>query len=635
MTTVFHRIGPFEILGQIGSGGMAHVFLADDTRNNRRVALKLVQVTDDRHGRDRVEAERWGAKLQARLSEVCPLVPKVYEDGELPPYYFIAMEFVEGSDLSSVIARGPMSVPDAISVAGQLCQFLEAAHAMETTIDEVPFRSVVHGDLKPGNVRLTASGELKVLDFGIAKALSLSRKVTRNEFGSIPYMSPERLDSDVQEVGRPTDLWALGVILYELLSGAAPFHGSDTRRLEQQIRGGYHRRPLPDDVPLGLRAITARLLAPSSDVRYESAGSVREDLEAFSAGRPTVAERQGFPGQADEPATRRTRSAPPGDEATRRTTPEPGAEQTVTHAVKAPPAPARPGRRLPSLRDVLLLAALVLVGNEVAVGFSAGRLAATASTRDLEGIGTLWEDYGRLSGRSFLRLGVVGLESALRARVQELSERVIANYRSPLPTVRERQWRAARLDLQQAMTLAPADRRLKADLRYCEGHLHRIDGEAAKARNQRAAASQDFADAVTAFREAAELRPEWPDPFLGLARTFIYGLEDTDRAADAMKQAQQRGYTIGDRETAQLGDGYRTRAESLRQTARQLMHLPQEAEYLQRAIAAYREALAQYDKIPGFPGVATSLRRIHGTIDVLENRQVELAAEKDRAAPWE
>ena len=102
-----------------------------------------------------------------------------------------------------------------------------------------------------------------------------------------------------------------------------------------------------------------------------------------------------------------------------------------------------------------------------------------------------------------------------------------------------------------------------------------------------------------------------------------------------MKQAQQRGYSVGDRETAQLGDGYRVRGDSLRQTARQLANLPQEAEYLQRAIAAYREALAQYDKVPAFPGIATVLRRVHGTIDALEGRLAELAAEKDLAARWE
>jgi serine/threonine protein kinase/tetratricopeptide (TPR) repeat protein len=635
MTTVFHRVGPFEILGQIGSGGMAQVFRAEDTRDRRQVALKLVQVTDGRHGRERLEAERWGAKLQGRLSDVCPLVPKVYEDGELTPYYFIAMELVEGTDLSSVIAQGPLSTTEAVRVAIQLCQFLEAAHALETTIDGVAFRSLVHGDLKPGNVRISSSGDVKVLDFGIAKALSLTRKVTRNEFGSPPYMSPERLDSDVQEVGRAADLWALGVILYELLSGAAPFHASDTRRLEQQIRAGYQGRPLGEAVPLGLRAISARLLAPLADDRYESAAALHEDLRTVTTGQPTVAEGRGFPGPAVDAATRRTR--PATDEgATKRTRTNPVAQIPALDPVKSPPPiAARPKRRLPSLRGVLLLAAFLLVGNEALLGVSARRLALTASMRDLDGITTIWDAYGRLSGRSFLRVGVVGLETSLHARVLELSERVFANYRSPLPTVRERQWRSAQVNLQQALLLAPSDRRLKADLRYCEGQLHRIDGEAAKTRGQQAAASQDFADSVTAFREAAELRPDWPDPFLGLARTFIYGLEDTDRAADALKQAQQRGYSVGDRETAQLGDGYRVRGDSLRQTARQLVDLPQESEYLQRAIAAYREALVHYEQVPGFPGIASVLRRVHGAIDALESRLGELAAEKDPVTRWE
>jgi tetratricopeptide (TPR) repeat protein/predicted Ser/Thr protein kinase len=633
MTTVFHRLGPFEILGQIGSGGMAQVFLAEDTRLGRRVALKLVQMTDDQLGRERLEAERWGAKLQRRLSDVCSLVPKVYEDGELASYYFIAMEFVDGDDLSSIIARGPLSTADATSVADQLCRFLEAAHSLETTIDGVPFRSLVHGDLKPRNVRISASGEIKVLDFGIAKALSLSRKVTRNAFGSIPYMSPERLDSHDQEIGRPADLWALGVILYELLSGAAPFHAPDTRRLEQQIRAGYHRRPLAENLPLGLRAITARMLALSPGDRYETVTAVREDLQAFTAGLPTAAETQGFPRPADEAATRRTQPIA-AEASTRRTQPAPVAGAPAGHSAPQRPIRAAAGWRLPSLKAVLLVAAIVIVGNEAALGFSARRLAAAANGRDLDGMSSLWDEYGRLSGRSFLRVGVIGLETSLRARVLELSERVIANYRSPQPTVRERQWRAAQVNLQQTLALARGDRRLKADLRYCEGHLHRIDGEAAKGRNQRAAASQHFADAVTAFREAAELRPGWPDPFLGLARTFIYGLEDTDRAADALKQAQQRGYTIGDRETAQLGDGYRVRGDSLRQTARQLIHLPQETEYLQRAIAAYREALAQYEKVPAFPGVATILRRVHAVIDALDQRLLELAAEKAEVSPW-
>jgi tRNA A-37 threonylcarbamoyl transferase component Bud32/tetratricopeptide (TPR) repeat protein len=630
MTTVFQRVGRFEILSEIGRGGMASVFLAEDTESHQRVALKLVPIRGDREGREILEAERWGARLQARLSADCPLVPKVYEDGDLPSYYFIAMEYVGGENLSEVIARGPLAPADAVAVAMQVCRFLDAAHKFETTIDGRQFCSLVHGDLKPGNVRISASGEIKVLDFGIAKALSLSRKVTRNDFGSIPYMSPERLDSTESEVGRPVDLWALGVILYELLSGAPPFHARDTRRLEHEIRAGYPRTPLRDSVPAGLRAITARLLAPSLSARYESAAAVLDDLQLFSLGRQTAAEQQGFPARVDEVATRRTRPTSEED-ATRRTRPQPVAEPANRPATV--PVVAGPPKRRVTLRAILLAAALLLVVNEIGIGVSAGRLAALARSRDLDGMGAVWDDYARLSRRSFVRIGIIGLERTLRTRSLQLADEVIANYRGPLPTVRERQWRAAARSLDQALTLMPGDRRLTASLRYCEGHLRRIDGEAEKTRGERAAANRDFTDAVTAFREAAQLREDWPDPFLGLARTFIYGLDDIDRAADAFKQAQQRGYTIGDRETAQLGDGYRGRGDNLRQTARRLKGLPQEEEYLQRALAAYRDALGQYERCPGFAGVATNLQRVHRAIDEIALRLEEVDAEKDAIEP--
>jgi hypothetical protein len=200
---------------------------------------------------------------------------------------------------------------------------------------------------------------------------------------------------------------------------------------------------------------------------------------------------------------------------------------------------------------------------------------------------------------------------------------VIANYRSTLPTVREKQWQTARTNLEQALVLAPRNRTLRAELRYCEGHLHRISGEAEHARRHTASAQQQFTEAVAAFREAAELRRDWPDPFLGLARVFIYGLDDIDRAADALQQAQKLGYATGDRETAQLADGYRARGDSLWRTARRLADLPQETEYLQRASDAFKQAHDLYARIPGFPGVAGNLR---STARAMEQISVRVAA---------
>ena len=648
MTTVFRDVGAYRIIREIGHGGMATVFLAEDTRHEREVALKLVSMASDREGREVLEAERWGTKLQARLAETCGLVPRVFEEGDQPPYYFIAMEYVRGENLSELIARGPIPTADAVHIASQLAVFLDTAHRFNTTIDGREFWSLVHGDLKPRNVRIADTGEVKILDFGIAKALSLSRKVTRNDFGSMPYLSPERLDST--HVDASADLWALGVILYELLSGAAPFHAADTRRLEQQIRAGYMHRPLSESCPLGVRAIAARMLAPQAADRYETAALLLEDLKRFESGATPAAVTAGFPARLDE-ATRRTRpDATEDPERTRRTivpggsaSTGPGtAAQPAGSPVAKPEAPPsvvpRRGIRSHPIRTVLMLAALFLACNEIAIGFKANRVAAVVATRDLETLDEMWTEYDGLSRRSYLRVGVAGLEQALPARVDVLTRDVIANYRSTVPTVRERQWQIAQRNLQRALVLSPGNRTLRSALRYCEGHLHRINGEAEKARRRTAAARQEFTEAVSAFREAAELRRDWPDPFLGLARVFIYGLDDIDRAADALKQAQRLGYSTGDRENAQLADGYRARGDSLWQTARQLAEMPQEAEYLQRAIDAYKQAQELYERTPAFPGVPANLRRVHRALEQIDARIAERDLEKAAAVltedPW-
>jgi len=278
---------------------------------------------------------------------------------------------------------------------------------------------------------------------------------------------------------------------------------------------------------------------------------------------------------------------------------------------------------------VLIGLALFLVVNESCVSSAAQRTAGLAISRELDGLDDLWTSYDSLKARSYLGWGVAGLERTLRTRTRELTDRVIANYRMPAPTVREAQWQAARDALQRALVTSPSDGRLKASLRYCEGHLHRIDGEARKSRRQMTAARQEFTEAVTAFREAAELRDDWPDPFLGLMRTFIYGLEDIDRAADALKQAQRLGFTPGDRETAQLADGYRTRGETIWRSAAAVEGLPQESEYLQRAADSLGEALKHYSRIPAYSGAASSLRRTQRALDLIQVR-LHLLAEETR-----
>ena len=216
------------------------------------MALKLVSIEADRDGQQMLEAERWGAKLQEEFCRESRYVPAVYEHGTHGPYFFIAMEYLDGRNLSEVIGEGrcrpTRAVHDrdaALRVPGGRGQPSSARSTAARSI------SLLHGDLKPRNIRVLDGDEIKVFDFGIAKALSLSRKVTRNDFGSIAYLSPERLESG--DIDAQAEFWAVGVLLYEMVSGVQPFRAADTRRLEQRIRArraaGAARRRVPRRPP--------------------------------------------------------------------------------------------------------------------------------------------------------------------------------------------------------------------------------------------------------------------------------------------------------------------------------------------------------------------------------------------------
>jgi len=636
MSTLFHRLGPYEVLRELGRGGMALVVLATDTRTGQNVALKLVQRATEGEAREIFEAEQSGAELQRQFSQISRHVPAVYE--HLPNesgYFLVAMEYLDGENLSDLISRGAVLAERAVNIAIELCSFLEAAHSFEAVIGDRKLRSLVHGDLKPQNVRITSDGSVKVLDFGIAKALSLSRKVTRNDFGTTPYLSPERLEGDVNEYA---DLWAVGVMLYEMIRGSRPFNAPDTRRLERLIRSHVPPLPLTGRCPVALEAIAGKLLAKSVAVRYESARSIREDLERFTAGAPTTAEKEGWPNRsADQEPTRRTVAPSPSatagqgpshedEQLTRRTHPHASSPSPAALAGQAPPsarrAAAKPGR----VRKLVLLAASIflvlgLTSNECSVAADARKVAAAVSTQELDEIGKSWTAHEDLSRRSHLGWGTWRLERSLINRTLTLADRVIANYRMALPTVREAQWQSARDALARAIPVAQGDdRELRAAFLYCDGHLHRINGEAHTRRHEDVAAQRELTEAVASFREAADLRRDWPDPFLGLARTFIYGLEDIDRGADALSQAQRRGYTPTDRETGQLADGYRSRGNNLVRSARELSGMPQESDYLTRAIEGYQRALALYTQASSLSTAPMNIRATQRALDQAQRR---------------
>ncbi len=267
-----------ELLG----GGMSRVYRATRRRDGRVVAVKSVGLASE----DVAWAERRGAELQRQFHAVDTRVPDVLDIRSGTHELLIEMEYIDGEDLSTVLrSRGRFTPNDAVEVSAALADVLDRAHQFVAVVDGETYHGIVHGDLKPRNIRVcvaadacaddgpTLASRVRVLDFGVAKGIRAAAGETRNVFGSAPYMSPERLIDG--HVSAMSDCWSLGVVLCELLSGAPPFQGGE-RDVLRQIDSGPP--VLPPDCPGDLVALAHRLLARDPAVRLTSAGEARDAL---------------------------------------------------------------------------------------------------------------------------------------------------------------------------------------------------------------------------------------------------------------------------------------------------------------------------------------------------------------------
>ncbi|UCF79151.1 MAG: protein kinase, partial [Candidatus Eiseniibacteriota bacterium] len=323
-------ISHYKILDKLGEGGMGVVYKAEDTKLKRVVALKFLS-------RQALGAEddktRFIHEAQAAASLNHPNICTVYEIDETEGQTFIAMEYVEGQSLRDRGGSGPLKVEEAVRVGLQIAEALQRAHD----------KGVVHRDIKSGNLMITPDGQVKVMDFGLAKLAGASR-LTREgtTVGTVAYMSPEQARGE--ETDRRTDIWSLGVVLYEMLTGLLPFQ----RDYEQAtVYSILNEEPQPvtglrSGIPMELERIVARALDKDVETRYQSAADMAADLKRA---------RKGLESAATLPSVAGMGPVATGPAATAPDAPGPTAASAPTGPSPPGTTPQQPSRGAPEMRE--------------------------------------------------------------------------------------------------------------------------------------------------------------------------------------------------------------------------------------------------------------------------------------------
>src|SRR6266545_1889878 len=264
--------GRYRILRKLGTGGMANVYLAEDEVLGRRVAIKIL---NDRHAGDEQFVERFRREAKNAASLSHPNIVSIYDRGEAEGTYYIAMEYLDGRSLKElIVARGPAPVHVAVDYARQVLAAIRFAHR----------HGIVHRDIKPHNVLVDGEGRLKVTDFGIARAGVSQMTEAGSIIGTAQYLSPEQAKG--APVDQTSDLYSVGVVLYELLTGVVPFTGDTPVEIAMKHLSMVPEPPSAKraDIPRDLDLVIMRALAKDPSERYHSSEEMDADLRRVARG---------------------------------------------------------------------------------------------------------------------------------------------------------------------------------------------------------------------------------------------------------------------------------------------------------------------------------------------------------------
>jgi serine/threonine-protein kinase len=370
------QLGRYEILQELGRGAMGVVYKAHDPVLDRLVAIKTVNMALE-GGEAAQYAARFQQEARAAGSLNHPNIVTVHDIGKSGDVAFMAMEYIEGVELRSLLGGGqPLPLTQAVSIAVQIAEGLAYAHE----------RGVVHRDVKPPNIMVLPTGLVKITDFGIARMRSsVVQTQTGMMMGSPKYMSPEQVTG--QRADHRSDIFSLGIILYEMLAGAAPFAGESITAIMYQIVN--FAPPAPSAVKLAvpdvLDAIVAKMLVKAIDERYQSTAELARDLRACEHALAAATPAAGAAAPGFAPGTR---PAPVNDDAKHAVLAQPVAHTRASDAARLPDAesPARGvARAFDSNEATQRLAALTTVAPRGAA--EADPTAATVLSRERRGWG--------------------------------------------------------------------------------------------------------------------------------------------------------------------------------------------------------------------------------------------------------